>query len=784
MGEDYISPDVIDDDYEITYRKVDATSSYEDIFAMGVNNDILWPGALVDISTDAYKKIDVSRSNLTISGSFESAIGRTEGAELAQTVESPSLASVRTAIGKIVNDNIRPGVNLANAGFSCSIRNVRSEQEFSMNLGIGLKYAGFGLEDNFSYKNINKQTNLVMVLKQVFYTIDADGPGTFNTIDMMQLGKNGQIPAYVSSVSYGRIAIISIQTNYSADEVSNALKISYGTGVFNVEGNLTLADLASDSGTAISCFVYGGSISDAGNMVSVATGDIGSMLESWGDAISTEDAIGMPVSYKIRHLDGEMAKLQDAASYVIKEVTYRPKKLISWDSFDQMILNGSYLKSERVIIDLSSVLLNSSNFSQQGEVHAERIIKIPANVDEFTLIGSNNQADMTVLSLSLIVSEREKKPLTIGLRGITFTAQDGESAIRVEGRDNVTIVLSQRNTLTASGTYPAIDCSNGKITIQGGGTLTIYGGDGGIGEIGGTGIRAKELILQSQNDINIYAGKGGDGSLSQNAGDGGIAVYAEKLTISMADGILSCYGGNGGTGVDGVGTDGWYGGNGGVGIFSEQILFNSECECKIYGGAGGKGGRGADGAKGTNGVCGWESKGRDGQAGQKGFNGGSGGNGAYAISCLKIIIDQAKSIYLQGGAGGDGGNGGNGGTGGDGGSANRQGWNDNVIVDTGGIKGLNGGNGSNGGNGGNSGKPSIAISNEVEVQNNANVILKLDNGSVAQAGLGGEKGNPGNAGTCHYWRDIVIAFWKESKTGKVGNDIGKPGEPGEVLLAE
>ncbi len=724
LGDDYISPDAMGGDYEVTYKKVDATSSYEDIFAMGVNNDILWPGALVDISTEAYKKIDIPRSDLTISGNFESAIGRTEGAELAQTVESPSLANVRTAIGNIVNNNIRPGVNLANAGFSCSIRTVRSDQEFTMNLGLGLKIAGFGLENNFKYQNINKQTNLVMVLKQVFYTIDADGAGNIKTIDMMQLGKDGQIPAYVSSVSYGRIAIISIQTNYSSDEVSNALKASY-SGVLNINGSLTLDALASDSDTTISCYVYGGSMSDAGNMVNIATGDISDTLKSWGEAINTEEAIGMPVSYKIRHLDGEMAKLQDAASYVVKEVTYKPEKLISWDSLDRLILSGNYLKSKRVTIDLSSVILNSSDFSQPGEVHAERIIKIPKNVEEFVLIGANDQTDVSVLSLSLIVSEREKAPLTITLRGITFTAQTGESAIRVEGRDDVTIVLSQRNSITASCTKPAIDSPNGKLILQGTGTLTVHGGNGGTEETGGTGLRAKELEILSQNVVNFYGGNGGDGGSGKNGAAGGIAIDAEALTINMSDGEVNGYGGNGGNG-----------GNGADGVDGEP-----------------------SGSKSAP------------TKGENGGNGGNGGNGALAVQCTQLNILASGKVCLTGGNGGNGGNGGQGGVGGEGKTF--------VNIVSGGKDGNKnyGAEGGNGGNGGNGGAPAHGVATACTINKDDSARFTDERGNYGAGGNGGNGGNGGKGG--NYYNGFGSVWNCSGGSGGNGGNGGNGSTAGQ-----
>lgn len=160
------------EDYDISYETVKATSSYTDLCSYGANDAILWPGAIVDINNNSYSPIALQRAPITISPNLETLTGKKLQP---QTIEKPTLSSVRTGINSIVNDNISSSTSVP-SNLTMEIHEVTHENEFALNLGFGLQVKKFVLSENFSYSKMNRQTNLVVVLKQIYYTIDVDFP--------------------------------------------------------------------------------------------------------------------------------------------------------------------------------------------------------------------------------------------------------------------------------------------------------------------------------------------------------------------------------------------------------------------------------------------------------------------------------------------------------------------------------------------------------------------------------------------------------------------------------
>ena len=145
-------------------------------------------------------------------------------------------------------------------------------------------------------------------------------PGLFaDTVDKDEINsklKSGQIPNYVSSVSYGRIAIITIQSNYSRKDIENQIRLGsvklLGAGF---ENDVSL--LSYDKQTQMNVFVYGGSTENVySSMITPSSPLVIANLFSNYDA---KNSIGLPISYRLRNLDGTLASIQSVDEYVIKK---------------------------------------------------------------------------------------------------------------------------------------------------------------------------------------------------------------------------------------------------------------------------------------------------------------------------------------------------------------------------------------------------------------------------------------------------------------------------------
>lgn len=230
---------------------------------------------------------------------------------------------------------------------------------------------------------------------------------------------------------------------------------------------------------------------------------------------------------------------------------------------------------------------------------------------------------------------------------------------------------------------PAIQMHDNLLIINGSGSLTLEGGDGGntsdgqefyynsTAGSGGTAIEVGDLVLNVSR-LTIRGGDGGDG------GDG----------IDGADGIDGV--GYQENGVGARGTDGEYGGyacgggNAGMGVWilgDKCVIYTTNLT--ISGGGAGNGGKGGDGGDGGDGAKGKDGGIFGGQCG--GGNAGNGGNGCYGgdfgtgmiafneydihkiINLSGINYDAMLKEWSPDGIGGAGGKGGKGGTGGEGG---------------------------------------------------------------------------------------------------------------------
>ena len=716
------------EDYDVTYETVQATGSYEEMCTMGVNNEILYPGALVDMSNNSYRPLQIERGPITLSTNLETVTN--QSGKLSTTISSPSLSTVRTGIQEIINNNIKETTNVP-ANISYSIKEVTCEEEFGLNLGFGLQVSKFDLSENFSYDKMNKQTNLVIVLKQVYYTIDMDQPTQKNSRDLfaeklsskkINEALEGTIPAYVSSVSYGRIAMITIQTNYAKDEITNALGVAWGkmsekpgtneVKQLSVDFDSTLEKISKDSETKIDCYVYGGSSSMQFPITTDTQETLSGIFSQFnGDEKPNGDG-ALPISYTMRHLDGSIAKIQDTKEYTIKHVTYNPKKLMDWSFLDTLIKNGTLFKNDTLTLDFSAMVdysskkennvegtdnvENSTNVSGNDTV-ANRTITIPDNIKELTIIGPNRGTTLIEYeNLSFNIDYRdEDNPLTIHLDSISFTADPKEGkGICINSTSKALIIIDFKRTvnLKAQEGAPAINCKNLKIT--GNGDTTI---------IGGTGLAGTEKDINGQ--------------------DGFAAIVSDDLTIDMK-GFLKCNGGTGGAGhIGATGAEGTsYGAGGG--------WYNTPA--------------GGDGAVGGT--------------------GGTGGNGSVAIKTNTINILDGE-ITLTGGTGGAGGIGGTGGAGGKGANADA----------IGGTSG-NGGNSGNGGTGGTGGNGSVAI--ELDVPTSVTLV----DGIGGAGGAGGEAGTPGKAGGTGGW--LGASKGKDGAVGQKGEN-GTPGlSPSEMIETE
>lgn len=741
---------------------------------MGARNDILYPGAILDYeneSGDVTPISELNRAALTISANLESVTNTT--ASLSATVANPALDTVRQGIRTIVSNNIKEDSVLP-ISLTMDINEVTSQDEFFMNLGLGVQFKKLDLAENFTYDKITTQTNLVVVLKQVYYTIDVSRPssvkGFFRNMSNKDINEAlaGTVPVYVSSVSYGRIAFISIQSNCSRAEIEQELGVAWGKMSENpgeaankklsVDFDSTLNYMAQDSTTKISYFVYGGD----SNNIQVTLGDTASTLASIFANFNSNNYTGLPISYRLSHLkDGSLAKIQGTDEYVVKEIKYSPTKVMSWDYLHTLIENKSIYKQSELKLDLTA-FVNVKDPSK-SKVDANEVVTVPDNINKLYLIGMNDtERDVEFNGLSVCVASRAA-PIEIYLQKISFNGNSSQEAA-IYSDCNAEVILNIWGDVTLKGSKNSFEEPNKAVAIKVN-NLKIQNEDSKFANLTVKAGKDSNAIEVANNCIINMVGKikvaGGLSYPGNEIGPVGIKAETVSLNTTENSTIAGGEGRDGDDGRDGNysyyhnahATDGQDGGNGGYAIVATTIDVKSSTFTLI----GGNGGDGGDGGDGQKGESEWRDEDKLYYDGGNGGNAGDGGDGALPIEKLDSLTLNGNTIKLVVGSAGNGGKGGNGG---DGEDYQASAWVAEWIID-----GLDGGNNGSGGNGG-----------DMYHYNTSNLPEGVEVEQELTAGKGGEKGSVGKKGKAYR----IYGNHDSSADGIEGKDVSTSGVDGIV----
>ncbi|MDZ4196948.1 MAG: thiol-activated cytolysin family protein, partial [Candidatus Izemoplasmatales bacterium] len=354
--------------YRASYQKITTDAGIADITFWGANSNYIFPGSLVKIATPDQSDVlvpivGVRRAPYVISSGLEGASGIDYSTK---NIQNGTLSEVRTAINDMMKGVLQEGAQLP-FNLSTTLTEIKSADELSIALGVSVKVQPVvSVKNQFEFENQKRKTYAVLVLKQVYYTIEADYPiaqgatGFFaanETKARIQAAiKTGDVPAYVSSVSYGRIVIITIKTDYSMQEIENKLKVKVNKGPAEVGVSAELEIDNEDESMELNYFVLGGSIED--NQAVLSASSISEALAALNSKYDPKKTIGVPISYKVSHLsDGSLAKIGSSSEYYAKILEPIPVENLYFQEqhrFSQLQLGSS------------NVLLNATKYPNEA----------------------------------------------------------------------------------------------------------------------------------------------------------------------------------------------------------------------------------------------------------------------------------------------------------------------------------------------------------------------------------------------------------------------------------
>ncbi|AUP81409.1 thiol-activated cytolysin family protein [Flavivirga eckloniae] len=308
-------------------KKYDLKSNFDDVAILRPTNGVIWPGALVignqGMLDGMPDPLTLGRAPMTLRLDLP---GIGESGNI--VIDNPSNSNVQSSIDGALewwnaNAYQEGYVNASNSSYQATTS--YSSKQLSLDVGLNLEWATGSVASQLEYESTTTKRVAAMVYKQVFYTVTMDTPSkpasvfahdeTLENIDKA-IGSDTP-PAYIHSVSYGRIIMFRLETTNTNTSIDLDAVLEYaggvnGTGTVNSEydavlkqSNITVVTIGGNAEVASEAVTAEG----PGALNSIITGE---------NAVYSRNNPGVPIAYTVRYLkDNTFAKMGYTTDYQI-----------------------------------------------------------------------------------------------------------------------------------------------------------------------------------------------------------------------------------------------------------------------------------------------------------------------------------------------------------------------------------------------------------------------------------------------------------------------------------
>lgn len=216
----------------------------------------IFPGSLLkgnSIQNMDFKPITASVKPVTVSLSIPALNKKT-----AFTMDKPSLSATR----QFVQDYIQSADFTQNGTLSYSVEQFTSYDELKVAFGSNVNTRSlFGKNSsstNIEEGMISKRTGFYIKFYQTSFTLDMDIP-TGSLVNDNNFDSGGVEPVYVNSISYGRMGVLTIETNELAETARTTINESFNKLFVKGESYLTQEEKNFLNGADFNLYLIGGS---------------------------------------------------------------------------------------------------------------------------------------------------------------------------------------------------------------------------------------------------------------------------------------------------------------------------------------------------------------------------------------------------------------------------------------------------------------------------------------------------------------------------------------------
>lgn len=312
-------------DFQCAVTPYSLTETPREFVAIDPDRSIIWLGNLIQgdshYNVGALEELSIrERSPLKIS------IDLLRG-DNSRVIENPSLTSVQSAIGDLVESAVENGHEAASTA-TYDWEMAHSSSEASLRLGFAGEYLGGSASASLEVDSVGDEKSYLAYFIQRAFTVSAELPSEpsavlsadFKPERLEALKISGDIgpdnpPLYISSVTYGRVLIYRMTSSHSEERVAAAIAASY-EGTFKAEGYSEAEIKDTLASARISISTFGGnqanleSLIRSGRLQDYFTGD-------------TKLSSMQPVSFELRNLsDNSLANITRTTEYDVKTCKY------------------------------------------------------------------------------------------------------------------------------------------------------------------------------------------------------------------------------------------------------------------------------------------------------------------------------------------------------------------------------------------------------------------------------------------------------------------------------
>ena len=332
---------------------------FEEQLLFSDDKNVFYPGALLrakSVVEGEYDPIEAERAPIVLSTDLPGSSDPTI------RIENPSLSGVR----KGINELLSRGFNAPAANLTYSIEEVYDKAHLKMAMGGNYKGAANNVEASTGFSFDKEKNRFLVKVQQVFYEVSIDLPKKPSDLFAKEFDYKKEFgaekPLFVSSVKYGRILLLGIETNMTKKEAEAKLQASVLGGKIGVKAEAAYQDLLKES--TIKGRVLGGD-AKLGSLAAINLEDVKKFIGE-GARLSTENP-GAPIAYKLKELGTNRTFKTVIYSKYTKNDPYAGE--FSKISFDLIVLDELKALSGRKLNAGRGFIQVGDNPKQRTEFH-------------------------------------------------------------------------------------------------------------------------------------------------------------------------------------------------------------------------------------------------------------------------------------------------------------------------------------------------------------------------------------------------------------------------------